>query len=424
MMPQAALSRPSPAPQTGGLPALARGHLHEIHATADGWAAAVGFVLSALGPAGEQPVMLVRAKRSGPRLLPCGAGWAQTGLDPRRLVVVEAPDALGMLRAGLDAARCPGLAAVVLETWGPLPDYDLTASRRLVLAAERSGALVIVLRGDAPQRASAAQTRWQIDPGPSLALPGQAPGYPALSATLLRQRGGASGQSWPCGARHGKEPSMNQRMQSSRRRCLALWFPFLPCERTIRSAPPEPGQPFALVAVVGQALRLAALTADDAGHGLAVGMTLADARARCPDLLTAPHDPHEDAKLLAVLARRMGRFTPMVALDPPDGLVLDITGCAHLFGGEAALARLAMAEAGLTARPAMADHAAAARALARYERGQAGGEEGLRIRALPIAALELSEASLSALRRAGLKTLGDLASRPMGLWPRASGKRR
>jgi protein ImuB len=207
---------------------------------------------------------------------------------------------------------------------------------------------------------------------------------------------------------------MNQRMQSSRRRCLALWFPFLPCERTIRSAPPEPGQPFALVARVGQALRLAALTADGAGHGLAVGMTLADARARCPDLVTAPHDPHEDAKLLAVLARRMGRFTPMVALDPPDGLVLDITGCAHLFGGEAALARLAMAEAGLTARPALADHAAAARALARYERGQAGGEEGLRIRALPIAALELPEASLSGLRRAGLKTLGDLASRPMG----------
>lgn len=143
-------------------------------------------------------------------------------------------------------------------------------------------------------------------------------------------------------------------------------------------------------------------------------MTLADARARCPDLLTAPHDPHEDAKLLAVLARRMGRFTPMVALDPPDGLVLDITGCAHLFGGEAALARLAMAEAGLTARPALADHAAAARALARYERGQAGRDEALRIRALPIAALELSEASLSGLRRAGLKTLGDLASRPMG----------
>jgi len=201
-------------------------------------------------------------------------------------------------------------------------------------------------------------------------------------------------------------------MQNSQRRCLALWFPFLPCERAIRNAPPEPGQPFALVAKVGQALRLAALTADGAHHGLAVGMTLADARARCPDLVTAPHDPHEDAKLLALLARRMGRFTPMVALDPPDGLVLDITGCAHLFGGEEALARLAMAEADLMTRPALADHAAAARALARYERGQAGGDEALRIRALPIAALELPEASLSGLRRAGLKHLGDLAGRP------------
>lgn len=179
-----------------------------------------------------------------------------------------------------------------------------------------------------------------------------------------------------------------------------------------RTAPPENDLPFALVARVGQALRLAALESDGARHGLAVGMTLADARARCPDLVTAPHEPSEDAKLLATLAGRMARFTPMVALDPPDGLVLDITGCAHLFGGEAALTRLAIAEAGLSAKPALASHAAAARALARFERGQAGGEEALRIRALPIAALELPEASLSGLRRAGLKQLGDLASRP------------
>ncbi|WP_206242027.1 Y-family DNA polymerase [Novosphingobium terrae] len=207
-------------------------------------------------------------------------------------------------------------------------------------------------------------------------------------------------------------PQAQQR--SSPRRCLALWFPFLPCERVKRTAPPDADLPFALVARVGQALRLAALERDGASHGLAVGMTLADARARCPDLVTAPHDPPEDARLLAVLAGRMARFTPMVALDPPDGLVLDITGCAHLFGGEAALARLAISEAGLTTRPALASHAAAARALARFERGQAGGEEALRIRALPITALELPEASLSGLRRAGLKHLGDLASRPMG----------
>ncbi|WP_068085641.1 ImuA family protein [Novosphingobium rosa] len=191
---------PQPSPSRVPLPPpLAAGHLHEIHADADGWAAALGFVLAAVTGAQKPtapPIVLVRAAKTRQGLQPCGAGWAQLGFDSRRLVIVETPDSLALLRAGLDAARCPGLAAVVLETWGPLPDYDLTASRRLVLAAERSGALVIVLRGDAPPRASAAQTRWRIASAPSIALAAQAPGHAALTATLQRQRGGASGLSW------------------------------------------------------------------------------------------------------------------------------------------------------------------------------------------------------------------------------------
>ena len=86
-------------------------------------------------------------------------------------------------------------------------------------------------------------------------------------------------------------------------------------------------------------------------------MTLADARARCPALQTLPHDPAADAALLERLAAHMQRFTPMVATDPPDGLILDITGCAHLFGGEAVLAAQAVADAGLTTRHAFAAHA-------------------------------------------------------------------
>ena len=134
-------------------------------------------------------------------------------------------------------------------------------------------------------------------------------------------------------------------------------------------------------------------------------MTLADARARCPDLASLPHDPHADTRELDVLATRMLGLTPRVALDPPDGLLLDITGAAHLFGSEAHLARLARAKAGYTARHALAGHAAGARALVRY-----GNQD---IHALPVAALELSEEALSGLRRAGLHTLGDLARRPM-----------
>ena len=203
------------------------------------------------------------------------------------------------------------------------------------------------------------------------------------------------------------------------RRYLALWFPYLACERASRQIGPlelgpELGPklelapqyaPFVLVARAGNTLWLTAVDAPARRRGLAVGMTLADARARCPDLASLPHDPHADTRELDVLATRMLGLTPRVALDPPDGLLLDITGAAHLFGSEAHLARLARAKAGYTARHALAGHAAGARALVRY-----GNQD---IHALPVAALELSEEALSGLRRAGLHTLGDLARRPM-----------
>ena len=165
--------------------------------------------------------------------------------------------------------------------------------------------------------------------------------------------------------------------------------------------------PFALVVRSGNALRLAAVDAAAQRQGLTVGMALADARARCPALVSQPQDPAATPRALQALAAKMQRFTPMVALDPPDGLMLDITGCAHLCGTEGELAAQAMVEAGYTARHAFADHAAAARALVRY-----GGVEQ-DVRALPVTALELPADALSGLRRAGLVTLGDLARRPM-----------
>ncbi|RAI30996.1 nucleotidyltransferase, partial [Rhodoplanes elegans] len=86
------------------------------------------------------------------------------------------------------------------------------------------------------------------------------------------------------------------------------------------------------------AQRIAALNDAAQKLGLTVGTTVADARARHPGLVVVPHDPAADAALLDAVAEACDRFTPLVALDPPEGLVLDITGCAHLFGGEAALA--------------------------------------------------------------------------------------
>lgn len=149
--------------------------------------------------------------------------------------------------------------------------------------------------------------------------------------------------------------------------------------------------------------------------GLEPGLTLADARARVPDLAVADHDPAADLAWLEAIADGCARYTPMVAVDPPDGLLLDITGCAHLFGGEAALAADAEARlgrAGLTVRHAFADTGDGARALAHFQALPAA-DEAAAIRRLPVAALGLDPEAELGLRRAGLKTVGDLACRPL-----------
>src|SRR3546814_806010 len=109
------------------------------------------------------------------------------------------------------------------------------------------------------------------------------------------------------------------------------------------------------------------------------------------------------------------RYTPTVALDAPDGLTLDITGCAHLFGGEGSLIKdieLRMARLGMTLRHATALSPDAAQALARFQTAPAA-DETWAVRRLPVAALRLEMESERALCRAGLKTVGEVASRPM-----------
>ena len=205
---------------------------------------------------------------------------------------------------------------------------------------------------------------------------------------------------------------------SGTRRYLALWFPFLPAQRLRREQSPPPGTPpdapLVLVAKAGNALRLAAVDARAQALGLAPGQTLADARAAHPDLAVAAMDEAADRRWLNRLARQCGDWSPAIEPAPPDGIVIDITGTAHLFGGETALAEAvvtALAGNGLTVRHALAATAPAARALARHV-GIPVDDESAAIRALPVAALGLDEEATLALRRAGLKTLGAVAARP------------
>jgi protein ImuB len=145
-------------------------------------------------------------------------------------------------------------------------------------------------------------------------------------------------------------------------------------------------------------------------------MPLANARAICPHLRVYDADEAADAKTLDSIADWCDRFTPLVALDPPHGLFLDITGCAHLFGGEAAILRLlcdALTMQGFAVSAAIASTAVCARTMTRHVHGRivGDGEEAEAVGPLPIATLGVSEVITNGLRRAGLKTIGDVASR-------------
>lgn len=148
-------------------------------------------------------------------------------------------------------------------------------------------------------------------------------------------------------------------------------------------------------------------------------MRLADARARLGSLQVREADPTADTAALERLAHWATRYTPSVALfeaeSGTDGLFLDITGAAHLLGGEKnLLADLAkrLAAAALPARLAVAETPGAAWALAHFARTNRpilqAGTEADALAPLPVEALRLDPATAAALRRLGLKRVGTL----------------
>jgi len=179
---------------------LARGRLHELFAAevADGPGAS-GFaaMLARLALSPTAPLLWLRqeeAERGGGGL--SASGLAQIGIDPARLVLLVLPDPVMLLRAAADVVRCSSVGAAVIELWKQPRALDLTASRRLAVAAEESGVTTLMLRVDAQASPSAAHTRWQIAAAPSAALEADAPGHPAFAIELLRQRGRPGGGRW------------------------------------------------------------------------------------------------------------------------------------------------------------------------------------------------------------------------------------
>ena len=155
--------------------------------------------------------------------------------------------------------------------------------------------------------------------------------------------------------------------------------------------------------------------------GLRAGMTLAQAQAMIPELAVAPARPQEDAAALAALAAWCLRYTPSTRAEPPDRIWLDLSGCAHLFGGEKALlSELAarLERTGLSARIAIAATPGAAHALARH-----GSRPLIRVASdrtrealapLAVEALRLDPEQVALLRRFGLRTIAELDAVPRG----------
>ncbi|MDO5706651.1 MAG: DNA polymerase Y family protein [Paracoccus sp. (in: a-proteobacteria)] len=197
------------------------------------------------------------------------------------------------------------------------------------------------------------------------------------------------------------------------RRLLSIWFPRLASDLALRRRPVD--GPFALILRAGQADHLHCLNAAASAQGLYAGMPLADARAICPELVTHPADLVAQAAGLTGLRRWAGRYAPLVARDGADGLLADITGAAHLFGGEAGLRddlQGRLARLGMTAQSAIAGTRGAAHAVARHGGGIAGDDLEQAVAVLPVAALRIDHDSATGLARLGLVRIGDLMAQP------------
>jgi protein ImuB len=187
----------------------------------------------------------------------------------------------------------------------------------------------------------------------------------------------------------------------------------------LRDKSREVSAPLVVIGKRGNAELIVAVDEAAERIGLHIGLALAQARAMHPALQAIAEDAGADATLLEKIADWCLRYTPLVACDAPDGLLLDITGCAHLYGGEEALvADLAarLERAGFAYTIAIAGSIGAAWAVAHYgePRSYPCGEECSLLSPLPLIALRLPPQTVSALARVGLKRIGDIVDLPRG----------
>ena len=202
------------------------------------------------------------------------------------------------------------------------------------------------------------------------------------------------------------------------RRYVSIWFRHLKTDWFTRRQPALGKLPFVLATPDHGRMIVTAANALAQKKGVEAGMVLADARAMIPALQYFDDEPDRAAKLLTALAEWCIRYSPAVAIDSPDGLMIDATGCAHLWGGESEyLAHIGQRfkNFGYDTRSAIADTLGAAWAIARFGNSARIVEPGGQTNALlllPPAALRIEAGLVERLEKLGLRQISQFISMP------------
>ena len=427
--------------------AFPTGAMHELLSDGpEGAAASAAFTAALIGPLMAKGGACIWI---GPRRTVFPPGLRALGMEPDRVLFVDVRKEKEGWWVLEEALKCEGLAAVV----GEIREVSFLASRRFQLAVEQSRVTGFLLRERPRNRQPiAVVARWQISP-----LPGRDGARPGGMEAGFGETGRARCRAWDfrgglsncCGSeadslengnwnggrgnfirsrcqsfiqpeRHRRYGRMNsgEKRGDMSKRFLSLWFRDLTTDYMTIRRPALRDIPFAIAVPDHGRKIITAVNITGRMEGISPGMVVADARVLYPTLEVIDEQPGLGSRLLKALAVWCLRYTPLTGLDEPDGLILETTGCDHLWGGEEAyltaiIGRLA--GKGYDVRGGMADTIGAAWAVARYGRKQPiipPGHQTTSILDLPPAALRLGSDTLARLQKLGLTTIGPIASLP------------
>ena len=201
------------------------------------------------------------------------------------------------------------------------------------------------------------------------------------------------------------------------KRFVSIWFPYLATDWHARKQPQLKNKPFVLKSAVRNRVLITAANAPAHEQGIYENMVLADAKALYPLLQVLDDKPNLTRQLMDRIAEWCIRFTPIASADHPNGVLLDASGCTHLWGGEEGYVsdiRKRLQQRGYAVRIALADTVGCAWAVCRYGKKEIveKGNQAEALLDLPVIALRIDEETVEVLHKLGLRRIRDIVSIP------------